>query len=185
MALTAIKKYLDRFHVAPNLIDYDSTCATFSWEAAERELERSPEYRGLNIAYHCVDRHANSPRRGHLALRWLSKSGEAREVTYDGLRRLTNRFANVLRELGVGQGARVFALTGRIPELYTAALGTLKNGSVFCRQGSRKDSISKDFPGSKKGEGQNLSQNLRSGDPLDSLVDPFPRRAIPRTHRYA
>ncbi|HEU4640591.1 MAG TPA: hypothetical protein VFS84_17180, partial [Candidatus Binatia bacterium] len=72
MALTAIKKYLDRFHVAPNLIDYDSTCATFSWEAAERELERSPEYRGLNIAYHCVDRHANSPRRDHLALRWLS-----------------------------------------------------------------------------------------------------------------
>lgn len=126
MALTAIKKYLDRFHVAPNLIDNDSTCATFSWEAAERELERSPEYRGLNIAYHCVDRHANSPRRDHLALRWLSKSGEAREVTYDGLRRLTNRFANVLRELGVGQGARVFALTGRIPELYTAALGTLK-----------------------------------------------------------
>ncbi|HEX6174386.1 MAG TPA: acetate--CoA ligase [Candidatus Binatia bacterium] len=132
MGLTAIKKYPDRFHVAPNLIDYESTCATFSWEAAERELERSPEHRGLNIAYHCVDRHANSAQRDHLALRWLSKSGEAREVTYDGLRRLTNRFANVLRELGIGKGARVFALAGRIPELYTAALGTLKNGSVFC-----------------------------------------------------
>ena len=132
MALTAIKKYPDRFHVAPNLIDYESTCATFSWEAAERELERSPEHRGLNIAYHCVDRHANSPRRDNLALRWLSRSGEAREVTYDGLHRLTNRFANVLRELGVGKGARVFALAGRIPELYTAALGTLKHGSVFC-----------------------------------------------------
>jgi acetyl-CoA synthetase len=45
---------------------------------------------------------------------------------------LTNRFANVLRGLGVGKGERVFALAGRIPELYIAALGTLKNGSVFC-----------------------------------------------------
>jgi acetyl-CoA synthetase len=62
----------------------------------------------------------------------LSKSGEARDVTYGELRRLTNRFANVLRGLGMGKGARVFALAGRIPELYTSALGTLKNGSVFC-----------------------------------------------------
>jgi acetyl-CoA synthetase len=32
----------------------------------------------------------------------------------------------------VGRGERVYLLTGRIPELYVAALGTLKNGSVFC-----------------------------------------------------
>jgi acetyl-CoA synthetase len=32
----------------------------------------------------------------------------------------------------VGKGDRVFALLGRVPELYVAALGTLKNGSVFC-----------------------------------------------------
>ena len=44
----------------------------------------------------------------------------------------TNRFANVLQRLGVGKGDRVFALAGRIPALYTAALGTLKNTSVFC-----------------------------------------------------
>jgi acetyl-CoA synthetase len=43
-----------------------------------------------------------------------------------------SRFASTLRRLGVGRGDRVFALAGRIPELYVAALGTLKNGSVFC-----------------------------------------------------
>jgi acetyl-CoA synthetase len=91
-----------------------------------------PDQRGLNIAYECVDRHAQGPRRDRLALRWLSKSGDVRDITYDGLRRLTNRFANVLRDLGIGKGARVFALAGRIPELYTAALGSLKNGAVFC-----------------------------------------------------
>jgi acetyl-CoA synthetase len=38
----------------------------------------------------------------------------------------------MLRELGTGKGDRVFALAGRIPELYISALGTLKNTSVFC-----------------------------------------------------
>ena len=38
----------------------------------------------------------------------------------------------MLRALGVGRGDRVYVLAGRIPELYVAALGTLKNGSVFC-----------------------------------------------------
>ena len=38
----------------------------------------------------------------------------------------------MLRALGVGAGERVFALCGRIPELYVAALGTLKHGGVFC-----------------------------------------------------
>ena len=32
---------------------------------------------------------------------------------------------------GIGKGDRVFSLLGRVPELYIAALGTLKNGSVF------------------------------------------------------
>ena len=38
----------------------------------------------------------------------------------------------MLAELGVAEGDRVFVLAGRIPELYIAALGTLKNRSVFC-----------------------------------------------------
>jgi acetyl-CoA synthetase len=44
---------------------------------------------------------------------------------------LTNKLAQVLRSLGVGKGDRVFSLLGRAPELYVAALGALKNGSVF------------------------------------------------------
>ena len=38
----------------------------------------------------------------------------------------------MLALLGVGKGACVFGLTGRIPELYVAALGTLKRGAIFC-----------------------------------------------------
>ena len=51
-------------------------------------------------------------------------------MTYGELAAATNRFANVLADLGVAPGERVFTLAGRIPELYVAILGTLKHGSV-------------------------------------------------------
>ena len=44
----------------------------------------------------------------------------------------TSAFAEVLDELGVARGSRVFMLLGRVPELYIAVLGTLKHGSVAC-----------------------------------------------------
>jgi acetyl-CoA synthetase len=53
-------------------------------------------------------------------------------LTYGDLKDQTNRFANVLGHLSVEKGDRIFALAGRIPELYIAALGTLKCTSVFC-----------------------------------------------------
>jgi acetyl-CoA synthetase len=118
--------------VAPNLSDYPGARATFSWGGARRELDGLPGGRGLNIAHEAVDRHAFGARREHLALRWLGKKGEVRDFTYARLQALTNRFANVLGSLGVRQGDRVYVLAGRIPELYVAALGTLKNRSVFC-----------------------------------------------------
>ena len=86
---------------------------------------------GLNIAYHALDRHVVEGRGDKLALRWLGKNAEKRDITYRELLELSCRFANVLRGLGVRQGDRVFSLLGRVPELYIAALGTLRNGSVF------------------------------------------------------
>ena len=117
--------------VAPHLLDYERTCAEFSWSQARAQLDGLPGGRGLNIAHEAVDRHAAGSRRDRVALRWLSKEGARRDFTYADLRDETNRFANVLKSLGVGKGDPVAVLAGRIPELYIAALGTLKNGSVF------------------------------------------------------
>jgi acetyl-CoA synthetase len=128
----SIEKPRSSWRVTPNLVNYERACADFSWEATARELDGLAAPCGLNIAHECVDRHANGPHAAHLALRWLGKQGEVRNFTYGDLQRLSNRFANVLRSLGVRKGERVFALAGRILELYIAALGTLKNGSVFC-----------------------------------------------------
>lgn len=132
MPWTPIRKRAEDLRVAPNLVDYASACACFSWHDAYDELDGLPDERGLNIAHEAVDRHAGSERGDRVALRCLRKSGATTDITYAELARVTNRFANVLHRLGVAKGDRVFSLTGRVPELYVAALGTLKQGSVFC-----------------------------------------------------
>ena len=121
----------ENWPVAPNLRDYERTRAEFSWSRARAQLDGLPEARGLNIAHEAVDRHAAGSRRDRVALRWLSRDGARRDFTYADLRDETSRFANVLKSLGVGKGDAVAVLAGRIPELYIAALGTLKNGSIF------------------------------------------------------
>ncbi len=113
-----------------NLADYERACEEFSWSRARRWLDGLPGG-GLNIAYEAVDRHACGPRADAVALRCVGRHGEVTDYSYRGLRAETNRFANLLRDLGVGQGDRVFSLLGRVPELYVTALGTLKNVSVF------------------------------------------------------
>ena len=117
--------------VPPNLVDYSRSCAEFSWAAARQALQGLPDGRGLNIAHEAIDRHAAGIGRDRVALRWISRDGARRDLTYRDLRDETGRFANVLRSLGVGKGDPVAVLAGRIPELYVAALGAMKNGSVF------------------------------------------------------
>ncbi|MGE0600016.1 MAG: acetate--CoA ligase [Dehalococcoidia bacterium] len=130
-AWRAIPKSTPAGALAPNLLDYAEACRQFDWAAARAELDGLPGG-GLNIAHEAIDRHALGERASRTAIRWLSRSGARRDITYSELRSGTNRFAIVLRSLGVGDGDVVFALCGRIPELYVAALGALKNRSVFC-----------------------------------------------------
>ncbi len=129
-AWARIRKQVAKLQPAPNLSDYDVFRRGFRWEQAKAELDGLPNG-GLNIAYEAVDRHVAHGLGDRLAIRWLGKAGERKDFTYADLARLSDRFAALLARLGVGKGDVVFALTGRIPELYVAALGTLKNGSIF------------------------------------------------------
>jgi acetyl-CoA synthetase len=127
----AIVKPYRPWRTDPNLVDYEGERATFSWDAARRACAGLPEGRGVNIAHEAVDRHATGALAKKVAIRWLSRNGSRIDITYDDLRRETSRFANALRRLGVGKGDVVATLLGRTPELYGAALGTLKNASVY------------------------------------------------------
>jgi acetyl-CoA synthetase len=117
--------------VEPNLVEYESERATFSWNAARRACAGLPAGRGLNIAHEAVDRHATGALAKKVAIRWLSRHDSRVDITYEDLRRRTSRFANLLRRLGVGKADVVATLLGRTPDLYVTALGTLKNASVY------------------------------------------------------
>ena len=117
-------------YAGANLLDYEAYAKTFSWAQARGLLDGLPGG-GLNIAYEAIDRHVKAGRGDKLALRWIGRDDSIRDFTYAALGAEANRFANVLAQRGIGKGGRVFSLLGRVPELYIAALGTLKNGSVF------------------------------------------------------
>jgi acetyl-CoA synthetase len=87
--------------VTSNLPDYEQACAGFTWQDARGLLSGLPQGRGLNIAYEAVDRHVESGLAETTAIRWISRDDTIRDFTYADLRRLTNRFANVLTQLGV------------------------------------------------------------------------------------
>jgi len=120
----------------PNLRAYEAVASAFAWASVREELDGLPGEGGLNIGYEAVDRHARGPLRDRVALRFLGRGGGVRELTYGELADETARFANVLHELGIARGkrvfGRVFGLLGRVPEPYVAVLGRLKARSVFC-----------------------------------------------------
>ena len=115
--------------VAPNLPDDPSARAAFSWQALRDELLPGADPT-VNIAQLAVDRPASGPRAGHTALRLLGEGGAVRDISYAELRRLTDRFANALGQLGIVRGHRLFVLAGRTAPLYVAVLGALKQGCV-------------------------------------------------------
>ena len=124
-----IHKTASDLRLPANWSDYDGQRRNFSWDSVRHTLQGLPQG-GLNMGFEAVDRHAASERRNHCAFRFLARGATALELSYGELALQTNRFANLLRRLGVGKGDRVFVLAGRIPELYIALLGALKNGSV-------------------------------------------------------
>jgi acetyl-CoA synthetase len=115
-----------------NFLDYEKVRASFSWENVAQELSGLPDGKGLNIAHEAIDRQAKSHLKDTVALRFIHKDRSFIDYTYSDLQQQTSKFANVLQKLGVQKGERIFALTGKIPELYIAALGTLKSTAIFC-----------------------------------------------------
>ncbi len=89
----------------------------------QREYLAIPER--LNIAEAIVDRHAAAGRGSRIAVYF-----GGRPHTYAQLRELSNRFGNVLRELGVARGDTVFLRLGTNLHTMVAMLGAMKIGAV-------------------------------------------------------
>jgi acetyl-CoA synthetase len=111
-----------------HLADYQAYAASFHWEDVHQEFDWSKTGK-VNMAHEAIDRHLTQGRRNKLALIYTDKERTER-FTFEDMSVQSNRFANVLRKLGIGKGDRVFVFLGRRPELYIAILGTLKIGAI-------------------------------------------------------
>lgn len=114
--------------VLPNMQDYTAACATLTWDRMTQDLNL-PRRNGVNKATICLDDHPPHVMQ-RKALLWKGANGEREEYTYEDLKQKTNQFANVLTDLGVQQGDRVFVYLGRIPEVFITLFGALKVGAV-------------------------------------------------------
>jgi len=77
-----------------------------------------------------VDRHALSGRKDKVALLWEGEPGEVRRLTYGDLLGQVQRFANVLKGLGIKRGDRVAIYMGMCPELAIALLACARIGAI-------------------------------------------------------
>ncbi len=107
------------------------------FEPYEKVLDRSgaPFYKWFvggktNLAYNALDRHVTTWRRNKLALIWEGEDGTQRTFSYYRLWQEVNKFANVLKSLGVKKGDTVTIYMGRVPELAIAMLATVKIGAI-------------------------------------------------------
>jgi acetyl-CoA synthetase len=84
----------------------------------------------LNLAYNCVDRHAQGAKKAKKALIWEGEDGQVRTWTYEKLFSETNKLANALKELGVGKGDAIGLFMPMIPEIVAAFLAIAKVGAI-------------------------------------------------------
>ena len=84
----------------------------------------------LNIAYNCLDRHVEAGRGDKVAFHWEGEPGDTRTITYADLLEEVQRFAGVLKGLGVAKGDRVAVYMPMIPELPVAMLACARIGAV-------------------------------------------------------
>ncbi len=83
-----------------------------------------------NITLNALDRHVKTWRKNKLAIIFEGEKGDKQTLSYWRLWQEVNKFANVLRSMGVKKGDRVTIYMGRIPELVIAMLATAKIGAV-------------------------------------------------------
>jgi acetyl-CoA synthetase len=98
--------------------DYAKLTRNFRWDIPAR----------FNIATACCDRHADGS--GRPALIYVDEDGSVRRTSFDELRALSCRFANVLKADGLKRGDRVAAFLSQSLELPIVHLAAFRSGLV-------------------------------------------------------
>jgi acetyl-CoA synthetase len=84
----------------------------------------------LNVSHNCLDRHVDAGNGNRVAFHWHGEEGETRDITYADLHRDVQRFANALKDKGVGAGDVVGIYLPMIPEVVVTMLACARIGAV-------------------------------------------------------
>src|SRR5438309_9819110 len=84
----------------------------------------------LNVSHNCLDRHVEAGKGDKVAYIWIGEDDTRRDVTYAELLEMTQRFANVLKNLGVEKGDVVGIYMPMIPETPAAMLACARIGAT-------------------------------------------------------
>ncbi len=109
------------FKMWDKVLDYDFHKPYIKWFSGGK----------LNVSYNCIDRHLTSETRNKAALIWEADGGEYKTMTYQQMSYEVNKFANVLKKLGVKRGDRVSLYLPMILELPIAMLACSRIGAIF------------------------------------------------------
>ncbi|HEY7256737.1 MAG TPA: acetate--CoA ligase [Solirubrobacterales bacterium] len=83
----------------------------------------------LNASANCLDRHVEAGIGDRVAYLWRGEEGEERAITYADLLADVQRFANALRDRGIGKGDVVGIYLPMIPEVVVAMLACARIGA--------------------------------------------------------
>jgi acetyl-CoA synthetase len=83
----------------------------------------------LNASFNCLDRHVEAGIGDRVAFHWRGEEGQERDITYAELLSEVKRFANALKDLGVGKGDVVGIYLPMIPEVAVAMLACARIGA--------------------------------------------------------
>jgi acetyl-CoA synthetase len=84
----------------------------------------------LNASANCLDRHIGTDTKNKAAIIWEAENGETRTLTYLQLYHQVNKFANVIKDLGIKKGDRVTIYLPMTPELPIAMLACARIGAI-------------------------------------------------------
>jgi acetyl-CoA synthetase len=83
----------------------------------------------LNASYNCLDRHVDAGNGDRVAFHWRGEEGETRDITYSELHADVQRFANALKDRGIGKGDVVGIYLPMIPEVVISMLACARIGA--------------------------------------------------------
>ncbi|WLD92393.1 acetate--CoA ligase [Alkalihalobacillus sp. AL-G] len=111
-----------------NLENYEAAYGSFDWSEVEKNFTWSKTGR-VNMAYEAIDRFAETAKKNQVAL-YFSDAIRDEKYTFKEMKEYSNQAGNLLKDLDVEKGDRVFIFMPRSPELYFVLLGALKVGAI-------------------------------------------------------